>query len=200
MGAVDHITKPFDVHELHLRVRNVLRRSGTEHLFHPTTGLPSPLVSDERLRELRTCADWAILSVGLQGLTAFSDIYGFVARDDVVRAVALALNHMMSERHDSRAFVGHLDGTNFFVITAATEVAQVQEALEKRLSETIAFFYPSADWEAQRTSSGAEWPRIKVVTGVLRPSTYSFGSLGDFRRAVYEAQRADWDLISEGQS
>ena len=55
------------------------------------TGLPASSLVDRRLEELLGCSDWAVLSVGMNGLDEFAEAYGFVARDDVVRAVALML-------------------------------------------------------------------------------------------------------------
>jgi len=199
LGAVDYVTKPFDVQELRLRVRNVLRRSNLEQLSHPITGLPAASLADERLCELLTSSDWAVLSVGLQGLRGFAESYGFVARDDVVRAVALMLGHVVNESHDSDAFVGHLDDTNFFVVIAPDRVKQVRQALTVRLNEAMAFFYPRADWEAGRTDSDAKLPRLDVAIGVLRSPVRSFGNLDDLKRAIIraqneaqsEAQRAD---------
>jgi PleD family two-component response regulator len=189
LGAVDYITKPFDVQELRLRVRNVLRRSNLEQLSHPITGLPAASLADERLRELLTGSDWAILSVGLRGLKAFAESYGFVARDDVVRAVALMLSHVVSEVHDSDVFVGHLDDTSFFVAIAPDRVKQVQQALTVRLDEAMAFFYPRADWEASQTDPNAELPRLDVTMGVLRSSARSFGSLEDLKQAIVKTQK-----------
>jgi len=40
LGADDYITKPFDVQELRLRVRNALRRSSHWTLINPVTNLP----------------------------------------------------------------------------------------------------------------------------------------------------------------
>ncbi len=191
LGAVDYITKPFDIQELRLRVRNVLRRSSLEQLSHPITGLPAASLADERLRELLTSSDWAVLSVSLQGLKKFAEVYGFVARDDVVRAVALMLNHVVSESHDPNAFVGHLDDTNFFVVVVPDQVEQVQQALTVRLNEAMAFFYPRADWEASQADPGAELPRMEVTMGVLRSSARSFSSLEDLKKAIIDAQRAD---------
>ncbi len=190
LGAVDYITKPFDVQELRLRVRNVLRRSSQEQLSHPITGLPTASLADEYLRDLLVSSDWAVLSVGLQGLKEFAEVYGFVARDDVVRAVALMLGHVVNESYDTGAFLGHLDDTNLFVIITPDRVEQVREALEVRLNEAMAFFYPRADWETGQTDSNGELPRLEVVMGVLRPSSRSFGSLESLKRAILKAQHA----------
>ena len=191
LGAVDYVTKPFDVQELRLRVRNVLRRSNLKQLSHPITGLAAASLSDERLRELLTCADWAVLSVGLRGLEKFAEVYGFVVRDDVVRAVALMLNHVVNESGDPDAFVGHLDDTNIFVVIAPDKVKQVQRALTARLDEVMAFFYPHEDWEAEQTGSDVELPRFNVAMGTFRPPAHSFSSLQDLKRAIIQAQRAD---------
>lgn len=188
LGAVDYITKPFDVQELRLRVRNVLRRSSMERLSHPITGLPASSLADERLQELLTTSDWAVLSVGLQGLKEFAETYGFVARDDVVRAVGLMLSHVVNESGDPDAFVGHLDDVNFFVTIAPDKVEGVQKALTVRLDEAMAFFYPRADWEAGESDPGVELPRMNVKMGVLRPPKTPFSDLKDLKKNITKAQ------------
>jgi DNA-binding response OmpR family regulator len=191
LGAVDYITKPFDVQELRLRVHNVLRRSSLEQLSHPITGLPTGSLSDERLSELLTHSDWRVISVGLRGLKEFAEAYGFVARDDVVRAVALMLNHIVQESQDPTAFVGHLDDTNFFFTIVPEKANQVQKALKVRLNEAMAFFYPRSDWEARQKDPDAKLPQLDVRIGVLRPSVRFFSSLEDLKKAILKAQVAD---------
>jgi PleD family two-component response regulator len=189
LGAVDYITKPFDVQELRLRVRNVLRRSGMERLSHPITGLPTASLADERLREVMTGTDWAVLSVGLRGLKQFAEAYGFVARDDVVRAVGLMLAHVANESGVADAFVGHLDDIDFFVVVAPDKVEKVQQALAVRLDEAMAFFYPRADWEASQKDPSVDLPRMKVYMGVLRWSPdRSFSNVEDLRKALIKVQ------------
>lgn len=190
LGAVDYVTKPFDVQELRLRVRNVLRRSSLDRLSHPITGLPTASLADERLCELLTSSDWAVLSAGLRGLKEFAEVYGFVARDDVVRAVALMLRHVVNEINQPEAFVGHLDDTNFFVVVTPGKVQQMQQALTVRLKEALVFFYPRADWEAGQTNSHAGLPHIDVALGVLTPSAGPFSSLEHLRQAILDVQRA----------
>lgn len=187
LGAVDYITKPFDVHELRLRVRNILRRVGMGQLAHPTTGLPAPVMSDERLRELLNRSDWAIVSLSLVGLKGFSDVYGFVARDDVVRAIALILNHIVRETGGEEAFLGHVDDTNFVIVIEPGRVTRVQQALAARLNEAMAFFYPRADWQARQTDDTGERPPLDVVVGTLQAPERPFETLDTLKQAIEEA-------------
>jgi PleD family two-component response regulator len=188
LGAVDYITKPFDVQELRLRVRNVLRRSNMERLSHPITGLPTSPLSDERLRELLSYPNWTVLSVGLRGLKRFSEAYGFVARDDVVRAVALILSHIVKDQAPG-AFVGHLNDADIFVVIAPDRVERVQQALKTRLNEAMSFFYPYADRKAKQGETDAELPHLVVTMGVLTSSMRSFGDLESLRQALVEVQK-----------
>lgn len=190
LGAVDYITKPFDIQELRLRVRNVLRRSNLEHVTHPVTGLPGPSLSDEHLRGLLTSSGWAVLSVGVHGLDEFADVYGFVARDDVVRAIALMLSHVVKESGEHDAFVGHLDDTDFFIVIAPGKAKQVQQTLAVRLDEALAFFYPRADWEARQKDPQARLPRLSVKMGVLQPPARAFTNLDELKRALFQAQKS----------
>ncbi len=63
IGGDDYITKPFDVQELRLRVRNALRRNNQGTLTNPVTSLPEGPLVDERLGELLQEKDWAISSL-----------------------------------------------------------------------------------------------------------------------------------------
>jgi PleD family two-component response regulator len=189
LGAVDYITKPFDVQELRLRVRNVLRRSSMERLSHPITGLPAASLADERLRDLLTSSNWAVLSVRLQGLRRFAECYGFVARDDVVRAVGLMLSHVVNESRDAGAFVGHLDDAEFFVVVTPDKIGQVRESLAVRLDEAMGFFYPRSDWEACQTNPDVEIPRMDVAMGVLTSGQGSFANLEDLKQALIRVRR-----------
>jgi DNA-binding response OmpR family regulator len=48
LGANDYITKPFDVQELRLRVRNALKRVGQGSLTNPISGLPERSIKAAR--------------------------------------------------------------------------------------------------------------------------------------------------------
>src|SRR5512136_2267204 len=94
LGADDYITKPFDIEELRLRVQNAQRRAERESLTNPTTGLPSGKLIEEQLRLLMRKKNWGVLYMGLSSLDTFTDVYGFVAGDEVLRFTALLLGEM----------------------------------------------------------------------------------------------------------
>jgi CheY-like chemotaxis protein len=189
LGAVDYLTKPFDVKELSLRVRYALDHARIQPSLDPTTSLPAQTVSDQRLQALLSTSGWAVLSVGIGGLKQFSEAYGFIARDDVLRAMALMLARIVEDAHDANAYVGHLDSTNLFAIGSPQKIRLVQRAIIARLNETKSFFYPSADWEAKRTSAGITWPQLIIATGVLDSTDGPFEDLDDLKRAALEVQR-----------
>jgi DNA-binding response OmpR family regulator len=54
LGAVDYITKPFDIQELRLRVRNALRRAQMSTLLNPVTGLPEGTLVREQISQMLT--------------------------------------------------------------------------------------------------------------------------------------------------
>jgi GGDEF domain-containing protein len=160
-----------------------------ERLCHPITGLATGSLADEHLYELQTTSDWAVLSVGLEGLKAFAEAYGFVARDDVVRAVGLMLSHVVTESQDPNAFVGHMDDLDFFVVIAPNLVDQIQQALIVRLEEAMVFFYPQADWEAGQADPDLDLPRMSVNIGVLEAPANPFSNLEELKKAIIKTQR-----------
>jgi DNA-binding response OmpR family regulator len=187
LGAADYITKPFDIQVLRLKVRNVLRRSQSDRIFHPITGLPDAKLSGEQLQELVDGSDWAILSIRLHGLDEFADTYGSVARDDVVRAVALMLNPVVSKSQHPDAFAGHFDDDTLFVTIAPNEMKQAQDALEERLNQALEFFFPRAEWEAAQEDPTVRLPRLEVTLKAFAPSMHTISDLEELMQAVREA-------------
>ena len=182
LGAVDYVTKPFDIRELRLRVRNALRRSRTEHTHDPITDLPLASLVDQELGKLVERAGWAALSVSLQGLRQFSETYGFVARDDVVRCVAAILAHVRDDLAPG-AFIGHLDATDFLMILRADQVTTLEQALLTRLKEALSFFYPYTD----RQDETLDLP-LSISTRVVRPVPQALDTVADIRASLVGAQ------------
>jgi DNA-binding response OmpR family regulator len=147
LGADDYITKPFDVQELRLRVRNALRRATQGSLNNPVSGLPDGALVDEKLSELLLQGKSSIFLVSIVNLDVFRDAYGFVASDDVLRAISLMIHNAMREVGDSTDFVGHLTPTDFVLVVYPGKLAALQERVRTRLEQSLDYFYPIKDRE-----------------------------------------------------
>ncbi|MBN1956247.1 MAG: response regulator [Anaerolineae bacterium] len=141
LGADDYITKPFDVEELKLRVKNAMARAAYESLTNPTTGLPSAKLIEEQLRDLMARDNWGVLYIGIERLDSFSEVYGFVAADEVLRYTALVLGETVDNLGTSNDFIGHIGGDDFIIITARELVRPMLEDLTRRFSAGVGTHY-----------------------------------------------------------
>jgi CheY-like chemotaxis protein len=160
LGAVDYITKPFDIQELRLRIRNALRRSRLNSMVNPVTGLPEGPIVQEKLEEMLMQPDWGIVLAELRGLNKFRDRFGFVAADDVSRAVTLMITKAVQESTGGEDFVGHGDTGDFIVITSSARSKQLADRCRMRLQPSIQYFYPAI--ERQRVNDLPESERLTV--------------------------------------
>lgn len=166
LGAVDYITKPFDLAELLLRVRNTLQRVRQKNLLHPVTGLPIGPWVDEALSQLAQTPGRAVLLASLLGLNQFRERYGFVAADDALRAVALMFKEAVQSGPEAQSdFVGHLTAEDFIAVTAAARVQELRQRVHARLGPSMEYFYPLKD----RLAAGPARERLDVSVGVLIP-------------------------------
>lgn len=189
LGAIDYIIKPFDVQELRLRVRNALRRVGSQN--NPVTGLPGEKLSGDHLSLMLEREDWSALAVNIHGLDKFNEIYGFVARDDVLRAIALTLTSIVDESGSIDDFVGHPVEDQFIIITVPNKVAQLNQQIGERLRQAMNYFYPIHDREAgyvRRSGDKGEdkvkVPFMTVSTVIISHKDATFSSVDGLRQAL----------------
>ncbi len=181
LGVVDYITKPFDIQELRLRVRNSLRRAEQLPLVNPVTNLPEGKLINERLRDmLAGTAKWSVLFVGIQGLDAFRDTYGFVASDDVLRGVALMMNNAIRELGAETDTIGHLTPANFAIVTDTEHAAAIRERIEGRVKRSMDLFHPSREATADTTGKSA----MKLVVGQLNSTDGTYEQVDAFTKAL----------------
>lgn len=175
LGAVDYITKPFDIQELRLRIRNSLRRTQLSIPTNPVTGLPEGMTVRERLEEMIQQPEWGIVLAGIRGLNKFRDKYGFVAADDVSRAVTLMITNAVQESGDDETFIGHTDAGDFVIVTTINQHKLLAERCLVRLQPSIQYFYPAL--ERVHLKSLSESERLVVRVAHLSSHDHQFEDL-----------------------
>jgi DNA-binding response OmpR family regulator len=150
LNVEDYITKPFDMYELRLRVRNTLKRSRQSSLTHPVTGLPVGELVDERLKIFLSAKNQMMFINSLRNTEQFREIYGFVAADDLLRAVSIMMVDAMKEFATQDDFIGHLTDANFIIIAAPEAVTAIKDSLSKRLKQSFDYFYRDQDRDSEK--------------------------------------------------
>ena len=187
VGADDYITKPFDVQELRLRVRNALRRVNQGSLTNPVSGLPEGPLVEERLSDAIHKSGWALLHISISHLDAFREAYGFVASDDVLRAISVMIHNTMKEEGSANMtedFLGHVSPTDFVVVTTPAKLAAFHERLSSRLEQSLDYFYPIKD----REQASKRLDRLSIKVAEV-PSVFGrFSSVDQLKKDVLSKQ------------
>jgi len=185
LGADDYITKPFDVQELRLRVRNALKRANQDTITNPVTGLPEGMVVDEKLKECLSKDGWALLAISLENLDSFHEHYGFVAADDVVRAVSLMIHNAMRDSGSTEDFLGHLSTTVFVETLAPSNVEAMKERVRTRIEQSLDYFYPIKD----RDQATMPKMRLAVRTASLVSGEKTFASIDELKAELLNRKK-----------
>ncbi len=184
-GVDEFVVKPIDVEELELRIRNALRRAAYQNLVNPITGLPGPYLIEERLRELlKAESAWALMRLSLRGFKPFTDVYGFLAGEEVLRFSGRLFGEVMDTYGSAEDFLGHSGDDNFVMITSLNALPDLRGELRRRFDEGIKTHYSFREREqghiVLRGSDGSE-TRVALMTLVVRTTTSEDGPFTDIR-------------------
>lgn len=137
LGAADYITKPFDLEELSLRVRNALLLAERSQMATLVTGLLIGPEVEEGLRPLIGQDEWAALYLRLQNLESIGQFGGFPTSEEVLRAVVSTLEAVVTELGGTESFVSHLNETDFVLMTSPARVEALRDRIVTRLPRVI---------------------------------------------------------------
>jgi DNA-binding response OmpR family regulator len=165
LHAEDYITKPFDIQELRLRIRNVLERSHRSSLINAVTELPEGDWVDDCLTESIQTTDSALLFIKIRNVDFFRESYGFVAADDLLRAIGRILQDALRDQGNETDFLGHISPNDFVILTRINNLSVMKETLAHRLDQSFDFFYRDHD----RQSPDFQTRRIKVSLYEIDP-------------------------------
>lgn len=118
------------------------------HYADPLTGLPNRVMLEQTVSDrLLERSPLAMMRIDLTGLAAYNRASGFPHGDNVIRSLAYLINQSMTatkiSTNDAPAFVAHLGGDDFVVLTTPEGAIPLCEAvLQNYGREQSAFYTP----------------------------------------------------------
>ena len=197
LGADDYITKPFDIEELKLRVQGAIRRSERESLTDPRSGLPAGRLIEEQLRRIIRENGWALMDLRIANFSAFNDVYGFVAGDDVMRFAAMLIGEVVDVHGTPNDFIGHAGGDNFIIISTQEAMPKIRETVKARFDEEVQTHYNFIDRQQgfvqtfNAEGQAVQSPLMTMTMGVISPKEHRFADIREITEMAAEARRLD---------
>ncbi len=193
LGADDYLTKPFDAQELVARVDAVIRRRENAMQSSPMTRLPGgPAIDLEVEKRLVAQVPFALSYLDLDNLKAYNDTYGYAKADGVLLQTAGILREVVGSLGGPGAFLGHVGGDDFVLLTAPDRAAAVCREAIGAFDRVIPLYYDRTDRErgyieaADRFGTRRRFSFLALSAATVEASPGRFGSHADLARAAAE--------------
>lgn len=170
MQVEDYITKPFDIQELRLRVRNVLMRYRRSSLTNAISALPEKQLLIETIEEHLQVGKFGIILINLQKLDQYRDQFGFVAANELQRNIALLLRETFFVSADQQPFLAQWGNANFILLTQADQIDQNEKTIYQSLFPKLEQAYPVRENQSNRIDHQLG---IRVYKKHINPHTES---------------------------
>lgn len=174
------LRKPFDIEEVHAIIRNQLTTKRRRSQYHPITNLPTGELVNSQLRRLLTTKGWTLALLRINGFESFTQFYGVVVGENVLKFTALLLSDSVTQHGDEHDFMGQLVVGPYFVIIATAErIETIAADVIRRFDEDIPLHYDYRD------RTGGRVPPLSLSIGVLSNTD---GTFGDIRELTETAE------------
>lgn len=187
-----YMVKPFDMEELYAIVKNLLDEARRKNQLHPVTNVPTAELINEQLRSLLIAPNWAVALIRIAGFESFTQTYGSVVGEDVLRFVAPLLIEALETYGDSKDFMGHASiGSDFVLISSPPHIGAISEALIDRFDQGIALYYPYHDrqrgyFELSEGDGVRQMPFMSLSIVVLTNEDGPFSDIRQFAELAEE--------------
>lgn len=196
LGADDYVTKPFDIEELSLRVQNAIASAEQVANIDPRSKMPTGRLIEDHLRGLmRSNQPWSYIDVKINAFDDFTEVYGFVAGDELIRFMAILINEVVDELGTPDDYAGHPGRDNFVVVTHSSQAAALTERLAARFADEVKQHYSFIDRERGYilVPDGArgekQVPLMTLAAGTVSTETHRFSDIREITELAAEDRR-----------
>lgn len=171
--------KPFDIEEVYSVIRNQLSEGRRKGQYHPVTNLPTGEQVNEQLRELLATTGWTLALIRVNGFEQFTQAYGVVVGEDVLKFTALLLSEVVRRHGDPSDFVGQMVvGPYFVVISLPGRIEAIAHELMERFDADIRLHYGYRDLEQGRA------PLMALSVAVIGDAAGPFSDIRQLTEAA----------------
>lgn len=159
-------------HTKDLLQRITEHRVKTARHANPLTNLPGNVPIQEELKRLKLQdKPFYLAYFDLSHFKPYNDIYGFCRGDEVLRE----LGHLLSQYQAEEAFIGHVGGDDFVMISTEDHIIGHCQQLILQFEQVKQAFYSAEHWQAQsmlandRQERAVYHPLLSLSVGLLSP-------------------------------
>ncbi|MGQ9908581.1 MAG: GGDEF domain-containing response regulator [Candidatus Flexifilum sp.] len=196
LGADDYVVKPFDIEELRLRVQNSIAAANRQTQIDSKSNLPTGRLIEDHLRTLMNSPrPWTYMDMKIDHFDAFTDVYGFVAGDEVIRFMALLLGEIIDEYGSPDDYPGHPGRDNFILVTHAADPDTLRERLIARFDDEVRQHYSFIDRERgyilvpDPVYGERQVPLMSLSVGSVSTLTHRFSDIREITELAAEDRR-----------
>ncbi len=206
--AEGYVVKPFDMELLHAEIKNVIKRSKQKNQTHPVTNLPTADLIGSQIRGLLTKPEWAMASIRIENFDAFTQGYGQVSGEEVMKFAALVLNDVVGAVGQPDDFIGQaVTGPEFTLTATKEQLPTICAQIAERFDSEIGLHYNYKDRKngqmtlAEPDGSERKVPLMALAIGILESSKgpfYDIRELMETAEAVRQTARTK--VLETGKS
>lgn len=202
-----YIVKPFDIEEVHTIVKGTLERARQKNLAHPVTNLPTAELINEQYRSLISQTGWSLAQIHINGFETFTQAYGAVVGEDVLKFTALLIGEVVNELGTPEDFIGQMVvGPDFVITSTPDKMRAICTRLAERFDAEIGLHYNYKDrrngYITVNDDQGnpRQVPLMSISIGVLTSDDGPFYDIRELSETAEDArQQAQVEAREQGR-